>query len=61
MAYMNQEKKAKIQAKLKPILAKFGLKGSLSVRNHSSICLLIKSGPLDFIGNSNETCSKDFS
>jgi hypothetical protein len=59
MAYMNQEKKAKIQGKLKPILAKFGLKGSLSVRNHSSICLLIKSGPIDFIGNSNETCSRD--
>ena len=60
MAYMNQEKKAKIAAKLKPVLKKYGLKGSLSVHNHSSICLTIKSGPIDFIGNSNETCSKDF-
>ena len=48
MAYMNQEKKAKIAAKLKPILKKFGLKGSLSVHNHSSITLNIKSGSVDF-------------
>lgn len=48
MAYMNQEKKAKIAANLKPILKKFGLKGSLSVHNHSSIVLTIKSGSIDF-------------
>ena len=48
MAYMNQEKKAKIAAKMKPVLRKYGLKGSLSVHNHSSITLTIKSGKLDF-------------
>lgn len=48
MAYMNQEKKAKIAANLKPILKKFGIKASLSVHNHSSIVLNIKSGPIDF-------------
>ena len=52
MAYMNQEKKAKIAAKLKPILKKFGLKGSLSVHNHSSITLNIKSGSVDFFTDS---------
>ncbi len=52
MAYMNQEKKAKIAAKLKPILKKFGLKGSLSVHNHSSIVLTIKSGSVDFFTDS---------
>jgi len=51
MAYMNQEKKAKIAAKVKPILKKYGLKGSLSVHNYSSISLNIKSGPIDFGGN----------
>jgi len=51
MAYMNQEKKAKIASVLKPILAKYGIKGSLSVHNHSSISLNIKSGPIDFIEN----------
>jgi hypothetical protein len=39
MAYMNQEKKAVIAAKVKPILKKYKLKGSLSVHNHSSITL----------------------
>ena len=51
MAYMNQEKKAKIATVLKPILKKYGIKGSLSVRNHSSIVLNIKSGSINFIEN----------
>lgn len=56
MAYMNQERKAKIAAKIKPILKKYGLKGTLSVRNHSAICLKLKSGKIDFIANSNRVC-----
>jgi len=60
MAYMSQEKKAKISALLKPILAKYKVKGSLSVRNHSSICLTLKSGEIDFIGNSNKVCGSNF-
>ena len=51
MAYMNQEKKAVIAAKLKPVLKKYGVKGSLSVHNHSSICLTVKSGTIDFFEN----------
>lgn len=53
MAYMNQERKAKIAAALKPILAKYKMKGSLSVRNHSTICLTLTSGSIDFIGDLN--------
>jgi ABC-type proline/glycine betaine transport system substrate-binding protein len=48
MAYMNQQKKAVIASKVKPILKKFGLKGSLSVNNHSTIVLTLKSGKIDF-------------
>ena len=48
MAYMNQEKKAVIATKLKPVLKKYGIKGTLSVRNHSSIVLNIKAGKVDF-------------
>lgn len=51
MAYMNQEKKAKIAALLKPIFAKYGVKGSLSVNNHSTIVLTLKSGSIDFVEN----------
>ena len=58
MAHMNQEKKAKIQALIKPVLAKYGVKGSLSVSNHSTIVLTLKSGKIDFIGNYNSTASK---
>ena len=51
MAYMNQTKKQTIASKVKPILAKYGMKGSLSVRNHSTIVLKLTSGPIDFIGD----------
>ena len=59
MAYMNQERKAKITKALKPVLAKYKVKGSLSVRNHSTIVLTLKSGSIDFIGNSNKVCGND--
>ena len=59
MAYMNQERKQKIAKTLKPILAKYKVKGSLSVRNHMSIVLTLKSGAIDFIGNSNKVCGND--
>lgn len=54
MAYMNQEKKATIAAQVKPIFKKYGVKGSLAVRHHSTIVVNIKSGALDFIGNYND-------
>ncbi len=56
MAYMSQEKKAKIAPRVKAILKKYGLKGSLSVRNHSTLCLTVKSGKIDFIQNLNRVC-----
>jgi hypothetical protein len=59
MAYMSQEKKAKIAPVVKSICAKYGIKGSLKVRNHSTLCLTIKQGPIDFIGNSNRVCGND--
>jgi hypothetical protein len=60
MAYMNQEKKAKIAAALKVALKGTGVKYSLRVRNYAAICCTIKSAPIDFIANSNEVCGKDF-
>jgi hypothetical protein len=54
MAYMDKSRKAKIVANLKPILKKYGVKGTLSVRNHSTIVLNVKSGKVDFIGNFNK-------
>lgn len=60
MAYMSQEKKAKISPVVKSILKKYGVKGSLSVRHHSTLVLNIKSGPIDFVENYIVTDSKVF-
>lgn len=57
MAYMSQEKKAKIAPVVKAILKKYNVKGSLAVRNHSTLVLNIKSGTIDFIKNYNDTVS----
>jgi len=51
MAYMNQDKKKVIAAKLKPVLKKYGVKGTLSVRSHMSIVLNVKSGKVDFFND----------
>jgi len=60
MAWMNQDRKSVITKALKPILKKYGVKGSLRVRNHSGIVLTLKSGKIDFIANSNSVCGNDF-
>lgn len=52
MAYMNQTRKAIIAEKIKPILAKYGVKGSLRTSKHS-ITLTLRSGKIDFIGDMN--------
>ena len=54
MAYMNQDKKAKIAPKVKSILKKYGVKGTLGVHNHSTLVLNVSSGPIDFISNFNK-------
>jgi uncharacterized protein YutD len=51
MAYMNQERKATIAANVKPILAKYGMKGTLRVKHNLVIVLTLRSGPIDFIGD----------
>jgi hypothetical protein len=58
MAYINQEGKAKIAEALKPILAKYKVKGTLSIQHKSTITLTIKSSPIDFIGNYNDVLLK---
>lgn len=55
MAYYSQERKAKIAPQIKAILKKYNVKGSLSVDNHSTVVLTIRSGKLDFIENFNTT------
>lgn len=51
MAYMSQEKKTELAPAIKAVLKKFGMKGTIGVRNHSTLVCNITSGPLDIIGN----------
>ena len=48
MAYMNQDKKKKLAPKIKDILKKYNMKGTLSVDNYSTLNLNLKSGSVDF-------------
>lgn len=54
MAYMSQEKKAKIAAKLKQVIP-HDWKYSLAVHHHSTIILRISAAPVDLVANYNET------
>ena len=53
MAYMSQDKKKKLAPQIKKVLAKYGVKGTIAVSNHTSLVVNIKSGKLDFIGQAN--------
>lgn len=51
MAYMNQQKKAELAPSIKAVLKKYGVKGSIAVRNHMVLVVTVKSGKLDILGN----------
>lgn len=51
MAYVSQEMKAEIAPVIKALLKKYGLKGTLSVSNHSTLTLTVSSGKIDFVEN----------
>lgn len=48
MAYMSQDRKASLAPAIKAILKRYGVKGSLSVSNHSGLTLTLSEGKIDF-------------
>jgi len=48
MAYFNQERKKAMQPRIKAILDRYGMKGSLSVDHHSTVVLTLTAGKLNF-------------
>lgn len=48
MAYMNQEKKAKLSPAIKAVFKKYNVKGSIGVDNHSTLVINIQSSSIDF-------------
>ena len=53
MAYMCQTKKRAIAPQIKAVLAKYGMKGTIAVRDRMALVVNIKSGALDLIGQAN--------
>ena len=51
MAYMNQEKKARIKAALDKVLKPLGIKYSLRVQNYMSITCTIRSAPFNMLAD----------
>lgn len=54
MAFINQEEKKQRAPLVKKICDRYGVKASLSIRNHSTLVLTIKSAKIDFINNYNK-------
>ena len=59
MAYVNQNDKAEVSPAIKAVLKKYGMKGSISIRNHMTLVVTLKSGRLDLIGNWYNTVTKN--
>jgi hypothetical protein len=54
MSFISQEEKKVVASRINPILKKYGLKGTFSVRHNSVLVLTIRSGSIDFIKNHND-------
>ena len=48
MAYISQDDKAKRAPAIKAVLKKYGMKGTIGVRDHSVLVVNIQSGAIDF-------------
>ena len=48
MAYVSQDDKAKLAPAIKKVLSKYGMKGSISIRHHSTLVVTLQSGAIDF-------------
>ena len=48
MAYVSQDDKRKLTPAIKAVLNKYGMKGSISVRHHSTLVVTLRSGNIDF-------------
>ena len=48
MAYVSQKDKAELAPAIKKVLSKYGMKGSISIRHHSTLVVTLQSGAIDF-------------
>ena len=50
MAYISQEDKKTLAPAIKAVFKKYGLKGTISIKNHITLCANVSAGRLDLIG-----------
>ena len=55
MAYISQEEKKELAPGIKAVLKKYGVKGTIAVRDYSSLVVNIKSGVLDLLGDAQKS------
>ena len=48
MAYVSQADKKELAPAIKAVLNKYGMKGTIAVRHHSTLVVTVKSGAIDF-------------
>ena len=48
MAYVSQQDKKELAPAIKKVLSKYGMKGSISIRHHSTLVVTLQSGAIDF-------------
>jgi hypothetical protein len=48
MAYVSQADKKELAPAIKAVLKKYNMKGSISVRHHSTLVVTVRSGAIDF-------------
>jgi hypothetical protein len=58
MAYVSQDEKKVLAVGIKSVLKKYGMKGTIGIRHHSTLVVNIKSGSLDIIQNWFDTVTK---
>jgi hypothetical protein len=51
MAYVSQEMKARLAPAIKSVLKRYGMKGTIAVRHHSTLVVNLRQGPIDFGGD----------
>jgi hypothetical protein len=51
MAYVSQEMKARLAPAIKSVLKRYGMKGTIAVRHHSTLVVTLRQGPIDFGGD----------
>jgi len=59
MAYISQKEKKELTPKIKEVLKKYGMKGTIAIGHHSTLVVNLKSGRLDLIGCARKHISQE--